>query len=155
MNYNPYPNLDRYAQKNRQNEELESMGMDPRPVSPGAPQSIDEFLNENPAQGMLKIQATVCQTLPVPGVHIIVSKRIGEETRVFFEGTTDESGIIDGIVLPAPARASSEKPFQPHPLTLYDIHAEHPEYRQENLHYCAIFDGIKSIQPIDLFPIEA
>ena len=86
MNYNPYPNLDRYAQKNRQNEELESMGMDPRPVSPGAPQSIDEFLNENPAQGMLKIQATVCQTLPVPGVHIIVSKRIGEETRVFLKG---------------------------------------------------------------------
>lgn len=156
MNHNPYPNIDRYAQKNRQNEELESMGMDPRPVSPGAPQSYDVFLNENPAQGMLKIQAfTARQTLPVPGAHIIVSKRIGDENHVFFEGTTDESGIIDGITLPAPERASSEKPFQPHPFTLYDIHADHPAYRQKNLHYGAIFDGIKSIQPIDLFPIEA
>ncbi len=150
-----YPNIDRYAQKNRQDEELENMGVDPSPVSFGEAQTYEQFINQNPAQGMLKIQAfTARQALPVPGAHITVSKNIGGSAHVFYEGITDESGIIDGIVLPAPARSSSEKPFQPHPFALYDIYAVHPSYHQETLHYGAIFEGVKSIQPIDLIPTE-
>lgn len=153
MNQNQYPNIDRYAQKSRQDQELEAMGMDSSSVEFNAPQTYEEFLNQNPGKGTLKIQAfTARQALPVPGVHIIVSKRIGDEDHIFFEGTTDESGLIDNIVLPAPLRGSSEKPFQPHPFALYDIHADHPSYRQQDLRQAAVFDGVKSIQPVDLFP---
>ena len=153
MNYFLYPNIDRYAQKSRQDEELEQMGMDPSPASFGAPQNYEQFLNQNPAEGTLKIQAfTARQALPVPGTHIIISKQIGDDMHIFFEGDTDESGIIDGIVLPAPARSSSEKPFQPHPFTIYDIHVQNPLYLPQDLRYGAIFEGVKSIQPIDLIP---
>ena len=79
-------------------------------------------------------------------------KQIGDDMHIFFEGDTDESGIIDGIVLPAPARSSSEKPFQPHPFTIYDIHVQNPLYLPQDLRYGAIFEGVKSIQPIDLIP---
>ena len=153
MNQTQYPNIDRYAQKNRQDQEMEAMGIDSSAVDFNAPQTYEEFLNQNPAKGTLKIQAfTARQALPVPGGHVIVSKRLGDENHVFFEGTTDESGLIDDITLPAPMRGSSEKPFQPHPFALYDIQAEHPSYRQQDLKYGAIFEGIKSIQPIDLMP---
>lgn len=153
MNYFLYPNIDRYAQKSRQDEELEQMGMDPSPASFGEPQNYEQFLNQNPAEGMLKIQAfTARQALPVPGTHIIISKQIGEDMHIFFEGDTDESGIIDGIILPAPARSSSEMPFQPHPFTMYDIQAQHPLYVPQDLRYGVIFEGVKSIQPIDLIP---
>lgn len=153
MNYFLYPNIDRYAQKSRQDEELEQMGMDPSPVSFGAPQNYEQFLNQNPAEGTLKIQAfTARQALPVPGTHIIISKQIGDDMHIFFEGDTDESGIIDGIILPAPARSSSETPFQPHPFTMYDIQAQHPLYVPQDLRYGVIFEGVKSIQPIDLIP---
>ena len=153
MNQNQYPNIDRYAQKNRQDQELEAMGMDSSEVDFNAPQTYEEFLNQNPAKGTLKIQAfTARQAIPVPGVHVIVSKRIGDENHIFFEGTTDESGLIDNITLPAPMRSSSETPFQPHPFALYDIQTDHPSYLQQDLRYGAIFEGIKSIQPVDLIP---
>lgn len=111
MNQNQYPNIDRYAQKNRQDQELEAMGIDSSEVDFNAPQTYQEFLNQNPAKGTLKIQAfTARQALPVPGVHVIVSKRIGDENHVFFEGTTDESGLIDDITLPAPCEAAPKSP---------------------------------------------
>ncbi|MBS6511136.1 MAG: hypothetical protein KH334_05480, partial [Clostridiales bacterium] len=70
MNQTQYPNIDRYAQKNRQDQEMEAMGIDSSAVDFNAPQTYEEFLNQNPAKGTLKIQAfTARQALPVPGVH--------------------------------------------------------------------------------------
>jgi len=61
-------------------QELEDMGIDSSSVEFNAPQTYEEFLNQNPGKGTLKIQAfTARQALPVPGVHIIVSKRIGDD----------------------------------------------------------------------------
>lgn len=57
VNQNQYPNIDRYAQKNRQDQELEAMGIDSSEVDFNAPQTYQEFLNQNPAKGTLKIQA--------------------------------------------------------------------------------------------------
>ena len=50
MNQNQYPNIDRYAQKSRQDQELEDMGIDSSSVEFNAPQTYEEFLNQNPGR---------------------------------------------------------------------------------------------------------
>ena len=90
-------------------------------------------------------------TLPTPSSLSTWTVSYTHLMHIFFEGDTDESGIIDGIILPAPARSSSENPFQPHPFTIYDIHVQNPLYLPQDLRYGAIFEGVKSIQPCLLY----
>ena len=49
-----------------------------------------EFIKDNPGQGTLKVRATsASEALPIKDVNIIVSKQIGNDTYIFFEGKTD------------------------------------------------------------------
>ena len=60
---------------------------------------FQEFLRNNPGRGYLKIRATAAsEALPVSGVSIVVSKKIGNDNIIFFTGQTDNSGMINGIV---------------------------------------------------------
>ncbi|MBQ2640171.1 MAG: hypothetical protein IJF92_05390 [Bacilli bacterium] len=72
--------------------------------------SYQEFLNNNPGFGYLKIRASsINEAIPVSGINIKVSKVIGSNNVVFFEGATDESGMINDIVLPAPKAITSDE----------------------------------------------
>ena len=51
----------------------------------------NQFLRDNPSTGTLKVRTTSASSaLPVSGVDIIVSKEIGENTIIFYEGKTDD-----------------------------------------------------------------
>jgi len=51
-----------------------------------------DFLNSNPGVGNIKVRATSAnEAFPVSGVSVVVSKVIGDNTIIFFEGMTDES----------------------------------------------------------------
>ena len=114
------------------------------------PISYADFLAKNPYSGRLKIQAYRGDlAYPVPQVQVTVSRQFADGERVFFEGVTDENGIIDGITLPAPPLADSLTPNGPVTTAVYDLRAEHPAYRtvQTKLE---IFEGITAIQPLQL-----
>ena len=116
-------------------------------------ETYEEFLKENPENGKLKIQASTARgAIPIPNVHITVSKNFKDGKKIFFEGQTNSSGIIDNIELPAPDRNLSESPSDEIPYSNYDILATHPEYTTEEYINANIFDGITSIQPINLVP---
>ena len=61
------------------------------------------FLNDNPGKGNLRIRAYVAnEALPIEGLKISVSTIRDNVKIVFFEGSTDNSGMIETISLPTP-----------------------------------------------------
>ena len=65
--------------------------------------SYQNFISANPSEGYLKVRASAAsQALPISGLKIVVSKIIDGNKVIFFEGTTDSSGVIEKITLPAP-----------------------------------------------------
>ena len=112
---------------------------------------LEVFLRENPDQGILRIQAfRGPQTYPMEGVEVTVSHAFADGTEhVFYTGSTDESGLIDPIPLPAPARANSLKPEQANPDAVYTVRVEADGFLPFEA-TVDIFQGIKTIQPIQL-----
>ncbi len=123
----------------------------PTPVpSNGDGLTYAQFLQENPYVGYLKVQAfRGDQAYPVPGVAVTVSREFSDGKRVFFEGVTDENGIIDGIALPAAPRDESLNPNDPLTTAVYDLTARHPAYRPVDVPF-EIYEGITAIQPLRL-----
>ena len=66
------------------------------------------FIKENPTTGILNIRAySANQAIPVAGLNIVVSSEYNNANIVFFTGQTNNSGVIENIILPAPALDSS------------------------------------------------
>ena len=115
-----------------------------------APLSYAQFLAKNPYSGRLKIQAyRGDQAFPVPQVQVTVTRQFTDGKRTFFEGFTDENGIIDNIVLPAPSRVDSLTPSGPVTTAVYDLRATQPDYQTVQTQL-EIFEGITAIQPLRL-----
>lgn len=122
---------------------------------PATTSTYEEFLETATALGTLKIQAfSAGQVFPVAGAEIIVSKDFSDRSRVFYRLITDSDGIIDGIILPTQSSLGTDAPntTETAPYEVYNIQASHPDFLPTNLITVAIFDGIKSIQPISFVP---
>lgn len=120
------------------------------PAPPSASSAMDEYLERNCEQGILRVQAfRGQQAIPVEGVAVTVRCPIDKEDVIFFEGYTDASGIIDPIMLPAPKTETSLAPDQNDPCSQYEIVAEHPEFETLTT-LVMIFPGIKTIQPLQM-----
>lgn len=124
--------------------------------------TYEEFLIQNPAIGALRVQVfSGQQAVPIPNAEVIVSKEFADGEKVFFDGLTDISGIVDNIELPAPPRDISESP-QPRgdgvqmrlPYSQYNVMVKEPRYRPQEYTHVPIFDGIKSIQPVRMTPVQ-
>lgn len=122
---------------------------DPLQTIKPKPDTYESFLQKNPQSGILRIQAFAGQqAVPVVGAQVTVSREFQDGSREFATGVTDENGVLDGIVLPAPDKSLSESPTVEAPYATYDIRVSHPGYRTEIYQKVPVFDGIKSIQPV-------
>lgn len=107
------------------------------------------FQEENRGKGILKIQALIGDTyFPIANVKIEVSKTFQDGKQIFYSGYTEESGFIDSIVLPTPKK---RKDYQ-NGAAIYQIDATHPAYQEKTIEEVFLYDGIKSIQKIELIP---
>ena len=111
---------------------------------------FQEFMRNHPARGFLKIRAyTASGAVPVSGLNVYVSTKIGNSDFVFYEGVTNESGIIDYISLPA-YRLDANNLDVPN-KTVYDIKVVDKEsislFYQVN-----IYENVYVIQDINLVP---
>ena len=62
-----------------------------------------EFIKNNPEIGYLKIRAFAASgAIPISNLKVVVSTNVNNDTIIFYEGVTNQSGIIEGIKLPAP-----------------------------------------------------
>ena len=124
-------------------------GRDPLQVFTPEQNTFAVFQQLNPKTGFLRVQAFAGQqTIPVKGASVLVTHDFTDGARRFASGTTDESGVLDGIVLPAPDTALAQTPTGVMPYALYDIRVSHPDYRTEIYKQVPIFPGVKSIQPV-------
>ena len=107
------------------------------------------FINENPGLGFLKIRAyAASQAVPISGLSVVVSRDIGDNRVIFFEGVTNDSGVIERISLPAP-RMSSDNMIAP-VINTYDISTI---YDGESRTYKVnIYDNIYVVQNINVTP---
>ena len=114
---------------------------------------LSKFLEEDPQAGILKISATTGRgVIPVKDARVYVTKMLAGDRVIFFKGLTDESGAINDIVLPAPPRAESliKDIGNQVPYSEYDIKVEHPSYEMAYIYNVPIFEGIKSIQSVNM-----
>ena len=107
------------------------------------------FISQNPENGYLKIKAySASEAIPISGVKVIVSKIIDNDKIIFFSGMTDESGVIERIVLPAPKLNANnlESPSS----TTYDIESI---YQNIDRNYSVkMFEDVCVVQNINIIP---
>ena len=111
----------------------------------------DKFILANPSRGYLKIRAyAASQAIPISGLKIVVSKIVDNQRIIFFEGTTNESGVIEKIVLPAP-KLNTDNLNAPSGIT-YDITATYNNENITNTYKINVYENIYVIQTISLVP---
>lgn len=114
-------------------------------------QEFQEFLKNNPGRGFLKIRATAAsEALPVSGVEVIVTKKIGDDTIKFFSGQTDNSGMINGIVLPTPSKNTND--LVAPEFAEYDLHVLYPKENIDKHYSVSLCCSISVIQYINIIP---
>lgn len=124
-------------------------GRDPLQTLTPEANTFAAFQKLNPKVGFLRVQAFAGQrTIPVPNATVLVTRDFTDGARRFASGVTNESGVLDGIALPAPDSMLAQSPTGEMPYALYDIRVSHPDYRTEIYRQVPIFAGIKSIQPV-------
>lgn len=113
--------------------------------------SYKNFMRDNPGKGILRIRAyAASQAVPISNLKITVSKEIDNNKIVFFEGYTDESGVIEKIELPAP-KININNLDIPNRI-MYDVRAEYPQDNINNLYLVSIYDNVYVIQNINVVP---
>ena len=112
------------------------------------------FVNINNGSGIVKIEAyTANGAYPLSGVEITISKMFGDDKVIFYSGVTNDSGIIESIVLPTRKPSKEVEDVSDIVFTTYDLEAKYPKYNVEKKYDISIFDEIKVIQPIT-FPVD-
>lgn len=115
--------------------------------------AYQKFINENPDIGHLKIEAfTAYGAVPVPDTQILITKNIGDQTVVFFQGSTNSSGIIENIDLPTPIANYNPTPNSLPQYTIYDLTAIQDGYDTIKNYSIGMFGGVKVIQYVKMTP---
>ena len=110
----------------------------------------EDFMRSNSDFGYLKVQTMGASgAVPVKNALVTVYKDIGEENVVFFEGRTDDSGVIENIILPAPGGDNLDTPV----VSLYELRIMHPDYLSVDRYSFGVISGIKDIEYIEMSPI--
>ena len=116
-------------------------------------ETISNFLNDNPKTGFITFQVTTAQgNLPVENARITISIPLGDDYHIAKVLYSDESGKTEPFPLPAPESSLSNAPNSKRPYSEYNVSATAPGYTTVELFNVPIFDGINSIQPVNLLP---
>ena len=118
------------------------------------PWQIEAFVRAHPGRGVLKVQVgTGRGTFPVKGALVRVSKVIGGALQEFYRGFTDESGILDGMVLPTlPIGLSQNSVTAGESGTDYIVSVEQRDYVSENGQQVTLYDKVETLLAVSLVP---
>lgn len=108
-----------------------------------------EFIKNNPENGYLNIRAYAANSaIPITDLEVKVSKIINDQKIIFFDGKTDQSGMISNINLPTPTANTDDEVA---PLSSdYEVTAI---YNGDNLIFKVVmYSGISVLQNISVVP---
>lgn len=116
-------------------------------------EAYQEFIKENPNIGTLKVQVfTADQAIPVADADIYITKQIGNDNVLFFQGVTNSSGIIDDIKLPEPAGNIEVEKYEIPKYTIYDLTVRSNTYNDTKKYRISMFGGVKILQYVKIVP---
>ena len=120
------------------------------PMEPGP---VDAFMQAHPERGTLRIQVTA-GPFPVAGAQVEVFRLFGQLRQVFYRGVTDQSGILQGISLPAlPAAWSQTSDTAGVSATDYQVTVRHPMFAPDVGRVAAVYARTETILPVALEPL--
>lgn len=108
--------------------------------------------------GQLTVNVTTAQgAIPVPNATVVVEKQIltenGLQKILVDVALTDESGRTIGVIeLPTKPKELSLSPDFPDPFSRYQVYVIAKGFKPVTLDDVYMFDGIESIQNVDLIP---
>lgn len=124
--------------------------------NPDALRQLEEYSIKNPKRATIQAQTlTARRTIPVKGAKVSICKRLEDGKYKIAEGTTDESGQTEDIEVPAIDKQYSEQPGPEQAYSFYDITVTHPEFTDIVITEVPVFEGIRSIQTVDMVPKAA
>ena len=97
--------------------------------------------------------STARGAIPLENAAVTVYYDEGANTSVFSSMITDRSGKTDKIALHAPSRDLSESPGNKKPYATYTVAVEKDGYYSVTNVGVPIFEGITSIQPVEMVPL--
>ena len=115
---------------------------------------ITWFRNAHPEQGSLRVQVSAAQGIfPIPGAAVEVYRDFGAVRETFYTGVTDNSGIVEGILLPAlPAAWGRSADTAGISGTAYSVTVRHPQYGQCEQEQVLVFPRVESLLSVSLTP---
>ena len=114
---------------------------------------VRTFLSENPAFGTVLFQVTGGQgAFPVENARVQVIGKLNDRLSLSFLLTTDESGKTAPLSLPAPDRSLSLSPNQGKAYAVYEAEVTAENHIPVHIKDLPVFDGITTIQPVNLSP---
>ncbi len=109
------------------------------------------FISNNPSKAFVKVRASsINEALPIKDVSVSISKEIGNNTIIFFEGKTDESGMINDITLPAPIRVKTNEEVPE--FTKYNLNATYQKENFNKTYPISVCCGVTILQHINITP---
>ena len=112
---------------------------------------FQKYLKINNGIGYLNIRAfSANEAVPVKGLKITVTNTIDNNTIIFFEGETDDSGMINNIALPTP-KQTNDNLVAPTKET-YNIISYYEKENLKQIYQANIYDGIYVVQNIIVKP---
>lgn len=110
------------------------------------------FIEENPSTGVLKVQVfTADQAIPIANAEVFITKKIGDNDVLFFSGQTDSSGIVDNIILPAPAAEINLDAFEVPKYTTYNLVVSSDEYKKIKQYNISMYGDVKVLQYVKIY----
>lgn len=115
---------------------------------------ITWFRNAHPEQGSLRVQVSAAQGIfPIPGASVEVYRDFGAVRETFYTGVTDNSGIVEGILLPAlPAAWGRSADTAGISGTAYSVTVRHPQYGLREQEQVLVFPRVESLLSVSLTP---
>ena len=113
--------------------------------------TYQNFIKDNPGSACLNIRASSANfAVPIDNVKIIVSKVIDNYNVIFYEGFTDESGMINLINLPTPSVNQNDLIVPA--STSYIVEAIYDADNIDRKYTVLMYPGICVVQNINLIP---
>lgn len=150
-----------YAQENRNNEERKTTpdtGQQPEQrVADLESTPQENTAPEKTGEGYLIVRVTTALgAIPLQGATVLIRnyEETGEEAGdVIRSLVTDRDGLTPQITLPAPPTASSFVPGSKDASSFFNIDVSYPGYYLQYYTSVPVFDGITSVQNVDLIPL--
>ena len=110
-----------------------------------------DFISEYPASGNLRIRAYAASgAVPLSDIDVTIYKEYNNVKIIFYEGKTDESGLIENIILPAPELSSNMMDI-PSSIT-YEISVISKKDDISKVYQTSIYENIYVVQNINVIP---